>query len=97
MSTHKVIAATLDNAAAVTLGGAGSAVMFWGLHISDIAVIVSAFAAVLGVVLQFYVAMRRLHILERDVQAAKIVATAGAAATRAVTAQVKAVSDRLDA
>ena len=48
-----------------TYAGTTSAVLFWGLHISDIAVILSAFASVSGVALQFYLAIHKLNRLER--------------------------------
>lgn len=80
---QKIVQAATDNGLPVTLGGSISATVFWGLHISDLAVIVSALAAVIGVFLQFYVAMRRIHILEQDLAAARLVATAQAAAMRA--------------
>ena len=87
----------------VTLGGTGSALVCWGLHISDVAVIFSALAAVAGVLLQFYVAMRRLRILEVEVNKSKdradiaaTVAVAGAAATREVAKRVADVESKLD-
>lgn len=42
-----------------------SALTFWGLHISDIAVMLSALASICGVALQFYVTLRRLRKLEK--------------------------------
>lgn len=93
---HRVTHAVTDNPLGVTLTGSCGAFVFWGLHVSDIAVLLSAAAAVLGVVLQFYVAMRRLHVIEQDLQMARLVAGAGAEATRVVSGQIKAVEKRLD-
>ena len=48
-----------------TYAGTSATVLLWGLHISDIAVILSAFASVSGVALQFYLAVHKLNRLER--------------------------------
>lgn len=52
--------------AAVTYSSTASTVLFWGLHLSDIAVFMSAMASFFGVLLQFYVAFSRLRKLEQD-------------------------------
>lgn len=54
------------SAAAVTYGSTASTVLFWGLHLSDIAVFMSATASVCGVLLQFYVTFSRIRKLEQD-------------------------------
>lgn len=71
-----------NSAPAVTYGGASAAVMFWGLHLSDIAVIMSAFASVCGVGLQFYVALHRIRRLEKASDANVVVTTAVAESVR---------------
>lgn len=50
----------------MTLGGTASSFAFWGLHLSDIGVIVSSLASVCGVGLQFYVAMSRAKAAKRQ-------------------------------
>lgn len=55
-----------NGAAYVTYGSTASTVLFWGLHLSDIAVFLSAMASFCGVLLQFYVAFSRLRKLELD-------------------------------
>lgn len=49
-----------------TLSATATTFAFWGLHVSDIAVMLSALASVCGVGLQFYVTLRRLRKLEAD-------------------------------
>lgn len=61
MQAHDSLA---NNAAAVTYAGGGSAVIFWGLHLSDLAVMISTFASVCGVGLQFYLAFHRAKALK---------------------------------
>lgn len=63
-SVHSVHA-VMDNSPALTYTAGASTVVFWGLHLSDIAVILSALATIFGVALQFYVAMHRIRVLER--------------------------------
>lgn len=53
------IAKVLESGPTVTYTGAGSTLVFWGLHISDIAAIISTLCAVIGVGLQIYVVFRR--------------------------------------
>lgn len=60
------VQAAQDNAPTITYTAAGSTAVMWGLHLSDIGVIVSAFATVLGVILQFYVTVHKIRMLERD-------------------------------
>lgn len=48
MSLHN----TVLNSPGVTYTGAASSLVFWGLHLSDIAVMVSAVAAICGAVIQ---------------------------------------------
>lgn len=49
-----------------TIASTASTFMFWGLHFSDLAVMLSAIASVCSVGLQFYVTLKRLRKLERD-------------------------------
>lgn len=63
MNTH--INPVLDHAPTATYAAAGSTFVLWGLHLSDIAVILSALATMAGVALQFYVALHRIRMLEK--------------------------------
>ncbi len=49
-----------------TIASTASTFMFWGLHFSDFAVMLSAIASVCSVGLQFYVTLKRLRRLERE-------------------------------
>lgn len=53
------VAKVLESGPGITYAGAGSTLVFWGLHLSDIAAIVSTLCAVIGVGLQIYVVFRR--------------------------------------
>jgi len=55
-----------ENAPAITYTGGGSALVLWGLHLSDIAVLISMFATLAGVFLQVYVTMHKMRMLERS-------------------------------
>lgn len=57
MNQH--LAKVAENAQAFTYTSAGGTLVFWGLHISDIAAIISTMCAIAGVSLQFYMAFRR--------------------------------------
>jgi hypothetical protein len=70
MVQHHILQAA-DNGPALTYSATGAAVLFWGLHVSDIAVMVSALASLLGVSLQFYLAMHRIGRLERASRVSK--------------------------
>ncbi len=67
MEAHHIIQAAYKGPV-VTYAGTTATVLFWGLHVSDLAVIISALASLLGVALQFYVAMHRINRLERASQ-----------------------------
>lgn len=82
MSGEHAINAVTNNAPAITYGGSTAAVLFWGLHVSDIAVILSAFASICGVFLQGYVAIHRIRRLERTAKAQEQVTTALAEGVR---------------
>jgi hypothetical protein len=56
---HHILKAVAENANVITYAGAGGTIVFWGLHVSEIAAIISTFCAVCGLALQFYVALRR--------------------------------------
>lgn len=56
----------LEHASTVTYVSAGSTVLFWGLHITDIAVIVSAAAAFGGFLLQLWVARAKVQLMKRS-------------------------------
>lgn len=55
-----MIGKTLDPAANMAMyGGAGAALTIWGLQLSDIAAITSAFVALCGLVLHVWATVRR--------------------------------------
>jgi hypothetical protein len=56
----------LEHAATVTYTGAGGAVVLWGLHLSDIAVCISAAAALGGFLLQVWVARAKVQLMKRS-------------------------------
>lgn len=56
---HQHLQKVAENAPAVTYSATGSAVLFWGLHLSDIAVFVSMLTSICGLALQFYATVRR--------------------------------------
>ena len=53
--------AALDHAPILTFGSASTTFLFWGLHVSEIGIIVSSLAAVCGVILQTYMVMRSVR------------------------------------
>jgi hypothetical protein len=65
MHGHSIVRVA-DQGPAVTYTATATTVLFWGLHVSDIAVMISALASLLGVSLQFYIALRRISRLERQ-------------------------------
>lgn len=68
MSGHSAsVDALMHSAPAVTYTGATATVLFWGLHVSDLAVILSAFATVCSVGLQFYVVFSKINKLEQKI------------------------------
>lgn len=78
-----------QQAGTVTYAATGATVILWGLHATDIAVLASAFASILGVALQFYLAIRRIRRLEQR-QVEHIDVTAALAAShRALEKQSK--------
>lgn len=56
----------LEHAATLTYTGTASTVVFWGLHLSDIAVIISAGAALGGFLLQLWVARAKVQLMKRS-------------------------------
>ena len=54
-----------EHAATVTYTGAGATAVLWGLHISDVCMIVSATAAVVGVTMQIWVARAKVAMYKR--------------------------------
>lgn len=58
----------LNNVSAFTYTAAASTGFFWGLNISDLCVIVSAMAAVVGVGLQWWVARTKVQLMKRSQQ-----------------------------
>lgn len=93
MNAGHHINTALNNAPTVTYTAAATTFTLWGLHISDIAVILSALATMCGVALQFYVALHRIRMLERA-QVAQVITSAGnAAKTEAVEKRVGDLAD----
>ncbi len=62
IQVHKV----MEHAAAVTYTGSASTVLLWGLHVSDVAVIISCTATVVGVGLQVWVAVNKVRLMRRS-------------------------------
>lgn len=88
---NAVVQAAQDNAPAITYTGGGSALMFWGLHISDVGVIISAVATLTGVFLQLYVTMHKMRMLERDQKESERLALI--AAGRGIAADLKSADN----
>lgn len=61
---HQHIIRIADNSPAVTVGAGAATVIGWGLHVSDICMILSTLATICGLCLQFYLAMGRIRRLE---------------------------------
>lgn len=97
MPTHHLLKPLVENANAVTYTGGAASVLFWGLHLSDIAVLLSAFASVCGVALQFYVAIHRIRRLEKGLDANNKVTGAISRSTRVVAAKVIDTTARVEA
>lgn len=58
MDQHFVKAA--EHAAPIaTVGGAGSTIVFWGLHVNEVCAIISTAIAAMGLALQCYLAWRK--------------------------------------
>lgn len=64
---HPQLDAMMHAAPAATYTSATATVLFWGLHVSDLAVILSAFATLCSVGLQFYVVFSKINRLEKAV------------------------------
>jgi hypothetical protein len=93
MNTHSH--PILDAAPGVTYTAMGSTVVFWGLHISDIAVILSASATICGVALQFYVALHRIRMLEVNQAAGNIKSAVNSAAIAVVAQKTGDLADTM--
>lgn len=62
MSPHQ----NLEHASVLTYGAAATTVTLWGLHLSDLAIIVSASATVIGVACQIWVAVTKVRLMKRS-------------------------------
>lgn len=76
-----------DTVAGVTYTAGVTTAVFWGLKVSDICMILSTLATVLGVCLQIFLAVRRVRVLEEKQRAAE---ERVARATREMFDRVKA-------
>lgn len=90
------IAKLAESGPGITYGASASAVLFWGLHVSDIAVIMSAFASICGVALQFYLALYRIKRLESGAAASAVVTTAMAQAQRVTADKVDDLGQKVN-
>lgn len=84
---HHLVAKAADPShtpAAFTVGAGGVTVAFWGLHVSDICMILSTGCTAAGLLLQFWLAMGRISRLERKQDAHVQVTAAVAEAVRVV-------------
>jgi hypothetical protein len=61
MSLHQ----HLDKVPVVTFGSAASSIVIWGLHLSDVAAIVSACVAIAGLGIQIWVARTKVQLMKR--------------------------------
>lgn len=68
--------------AAFTAGAGSTTLVFWGLHVSDICMILSTLCTVAGLALQFWLAMNRIRKLEKKQDAHIEVTAAVAGAVR---------------
>lgn len=57
------IPAHIEKVHAVTYGGAASTFVIWGLHLSDVAAIVSACVALAGLGVQIWVARTKVKVM----------------------------------
>lgn len=48
-----------ENAHVATYGGGAASVAFWGLHVNEICAIISTVVAVMGLILQVYLACKK--------------------------------------
>lgn len=64
MLAHDPAQALSTNAAAITYSGTAATAILWGMNANEIAVLISTLASVCGVILQFYLALRRITTLE---------------------------------
>lgn len=62
MSPHT----NLEHASALTYTSAAATVTIWGLHLSDVAIIVSACATLIGVACQVWVSVTRVRMMKRS-------------------------------
>lgn len=53
-----------DKVPFVTYGGAASTVVIWGLHLSELAAIVSAGVAIIGLGVQIWVARTKVRLMK---------------------------------
>lgn len=56
---HPVVQKLAENAPVATYGGGAATVAFWGLQVNEICAIISTAVAVMGLLLQAYVAFQR--------------------------------------
>jgi hypothetical protein len=89
MHAQHLVKPLVENANAITYSSGAATVLFWGLHLSDIAVLLSSFASVCGVGLQFYVALHRIRRLEKGLEANNKVTEAQAVQARAIATKLE--------
>jgi hypothetical protein len=63
MNAHS-IPGSHDGVVGITYASGAATAVFWGLKVSDICMIMSTLATFLGLALQVFLAMRRIHRLE---------------------------------
>lgn len=61
-----IIPKTVEHAAIITYGSSTTTLMLWGFHFSDLAIGISAFASLIGVGLQIYVALTKVRLMRRS-------------------------------
>lgn len=78
-----------ENSPAITYASAGATAVFWGLHVSDICMILSTLATLCGVGLQIFLALHRIRRLEQQQRATNLVVGAVTDSQRVVAAKVE--------
>lgn len=86
-----------DAAAGMTYAAGAMTTVFWGLHVSDICMILSTLATLMGVLLQVFLATKRIHRLEHKAERTEKVIVAVAKGQRAQREKSNDNSERIAA
>lgn len=80
-----------DTAPAITVGSSAATVAFWGLQVNEICAIISTVIALIGLLLQVFLAVRRIKKLERQQNATQLAVGAVAHSTQGVAKRVDVI------